>query len=96
MRVMHYAHYSVLENRLILNIALIGLDLVKFVWQNKITKLFLLKKLLKISRSVRITHAGSWMVCKQYIILNRVLSEKNAFLKPIVNQFSHMTHQIKA
>ena len=36
------------------------------------------------------------MVCKQYIILNHVSSEKNAFLKPIVNQFSHMTHQIEA
>ena len=36
------------------------------------------------------------MVCKQYIVLNHVLSEKNAFLKPIVNRFSHMTHQIKA
>ena len=25
--------------------------------------------------SVRIIHAGSWMVCKQYIILNHVLSD---------------------
>ena len=25
---------------------------------------------------LRITHAGSWMVCKQYIVLNHVLSEK--------------------
>ena len=27
-------------------------------------------------KSVRITHAGSWMVCKQYIVLNHVLSKK--------------------
>ena len=32
----------------------------------------------KYWKSVRITHAGSWMVCKQYIILNHVLSEKTA------------------
>ena len=47
-------------------------------------------------KSVTITHAGLWIVCKQYIILSHLLSEKNAFLKPIVNRFSHMTHQIEA
>ena len=36
------------------------------------------------------------MVCKEYIVLNHMLSEKNAFLKPIVNRSSHMTHQIEA
>ena len=36
----------------------------------------LLSGLRKNWKSVRITHAGSWMVCKQYIVLNHVLSEK--------------------
>ena len=36
------------------------------------------------------------LVCKWYIVLNHMLSEKNAFLKPIVNRFSHMTNQIEA
>ena len=100
----------------------------------------------RILKSVRITHAGSWMVCKQYIVLNHMLSEKaasfpshlpqhfpqnfpqdftqnspqdfpqhfhsisckiscricgrishkEAILKPILNRFLHMIHQIKA
>ena len=38
-------------------------------------------------KSVRITHAGSWMVCKQYIVLNHVLSEKMHF-------WSHPTENV--
>ena len=33
-------------------------------------------KIKKTLKSVRITHADSLMVCKQYIVLNHVLSEK--------------------
>ena len=36
------------------------------------------------------------MVYKQYIVLNHMSRENNAFLKPIVKRFSHMTHQIEA
>ena len=43
---------------------------------------------LKNWKSVRITHAGSWMVCKQYIVLNHVLSEKTAsFPQPFPTRF---------
>ena len=43
---------------------------------------------MKILKSVRITHAGSWMVCKQYIVLKHVLSEKTAsFPKPFPTRF---------
>ena len=38
--------------------------------------------------SVRITHAGSWMVRKQYIVLKHMLSEKTAsFPKPFPARF---------
>ena len=38
-------------------------------------------------KSVRITHAGSWMVCKQNIILNHVLSEKMHFWSQLLTDF---------
>ena len=39
-------------------------------------------------KKIRITHAGSWMVCKQYIILNHMFSEKAAsFPKPFPAAF---------
>ena len=56
------------------------------------------KEKKKISRSVRIANAGSLKVCKQYIILNHMLSEKTtSFPKTfqILDGFSHMTHQIE-
>ena len=50
--------------------------------------LWVWKKRKKNWKSVRITHAGSWMVCKQYIVLNNVLSEKNAsFPQPFPTRF---------
>ena len=39
----------------------------------------------KYWKSVRITHAGSWMVCKQYIVLNHLLSEKNSIIPKAIS-----------
>ena len=47
----------------------------------------IINDIVKNWKSVRITHAGSWMVCKQYIVLNHMLSEKMHFWSQLLTDF---------